>query len=160
VPRMMLAMIAGAIAGSAFGQQKTAPAGPKPIARAQFLASMDGEFRKMDADKDGQVAKFELEQFQQQQAVAAAEARNRTQFVQLDTNKNGQLSPAEFAKLVTAPPTINAQPLLSRMDGNRDGQVSLVEYRAATLANFDRLDTDKDGTVTPPEMKAGGVTPR
>lgn len=121
---------------------------------------MDGEFRKMDADSNGQVTKVELEQFQQQQAVAAAEARNRAQFVDLDTNKNGQLSPAEFAKLVTSPPVANGQSVLPRMDGNRDNQISLVEYRAATLANFDRLDTDKDGTVTPTEMKAGGVAPR
>jgi hypothetical protein len=27
----------------------------------------------------------------------------------------------------------------------------------ATLANFDRLDTDKDGIVTPAEMKAAGI---
>jgi hypothetical protein len=58
------------------------------------------------------------------------------------------------------PPLANGQAVLARMDGNRDGQVSLVEYRAATLANFDRLDTDRDGTVTPTEMKAGGVAPR
>ena len=50
--------------------------------------------------------------------------------------------------------------MLSRMDSNRDGQVSLVEHRSATLANFDRLDTDKDGNVTAAEMKAGGITPR
>lgn len=160
MPRMMLGMFAGAIAAAAVGQQKAEPAGLRPIARAQFLASMDGEFRRMDADKNGQVSRAELEQTQQQQAVATAEARNRAQFIQLDTNRNGQLSQAEFAKLVSPPPIANAQPLLARMDGNRDGQVSLVEYRAATLANFDRLDTDKDGTVTPTEMKAGGIAPR
>ena len=33
------------------------------------------------------------------------------------------------------------------MDGNRDSQISLAEHRTATLANFDRLDTDKDGVV-------------
>ena len=157
--RVVLGMIAVAIAGTATGQQKAELAGPKPIARAQFLASMDAEFRKMDADKNGQVAKSELEQFQLAQAIAAGEARNRAQFIQLDANKNGQLSPTEFAKLVAPPPAANGQPMLARMDGNRDSQLSLVEYRVATLANFDRLDTDKDGVVTPAEMKAGGITP-
>lgn len=57
-------------------------------------------------------------------------------------------------------PAANAQPMLSRMDGNRDNQVSLVEHRTATQANFDRLDTDKDGNVTAAEMQAGGVKPR
>jgi hypothetical protein len=160
VPRVMVGIVVGAIASAAFGQQKAEPTGPKPIARAQFLASVDGEFRKIDADKNGQASKAELEQFQQRQMVAAAEARNRAQFAGLDANKDGQLSPAEFARLVPPPPLANGQAVLARMDGNRDGQVSLVEYRAATLANFDRLDTDRDGTVTPTEMKAGGVAPR
>jgi hypothetical protein len=35
-----------------------------------------------------------------------------------------------------------------------------VEHRAATVANFDRLDADKDGIVTAAEMKAGGILPR
>ncbi len=44
-----------------------------------------------------------------------------------------------------------------RFDTSKDGKVSLIEHRTATLANFDRLDTDKDGVVTGAEMKAGGV---
>jgi hypothetical protein len=47
--------------------------------------------------------------------------------------------------------------MLGREDGNRDGRISMIEHRTATLANFDRLDTDKDGIVTPAEMKAGGI---
>lgn len=159
--RILVGMITcGLAATAALGQQKTAPESPQPLARSQFLASMDGEFRKMDADKNGQLTRIEIEQFQKLQAVANAEARNRDLFMELDTNKNGQLSPAEFTRLITPPPEANAQPVLARMDGNHDSQISLVEYRAATLANFDRIDTDKDGIVTPEEMKAGGITPR
>jgi Ca2+-binding EF-hand superfamily protein len=158
--RALAGMIIALMTAAASGQEKGAPPGPQPIARAQFLASMDGEFRKMDADKNGQLTRTEIEQFQKLQAVAEAEARNKEWFVRLDTNKNGSLSAAEFAKMVTPPPAANAQPMLARMDGNRDSQVSLVEYRTATLANFDRLDRDKDGTVTPAEMKAGGIAPR
>lgn len=159
--RILLELIAGLLAATtAFGQQKSGPAGPKPIARAQFVASMDSEFRKIDADKNGLLSRAEIEQFQQLQAAAEARTRNRAQFAELDADKDGRLSAVEFAKLVMAPPPANAQPLLARMDGNRDDQISLVEHRAATLANFDRLDTDRDGTVTPLEMKAGGVSPR
>ena len=39
--------------------------------------------------------------------------------------------------------------MLGRMDGNRDRQISLAEHRAAMLANFDRLDTNRDGVVSP-----------
>jgi Ca2+-binding EF-hand superfamily protein len=161
VHRIWFGTIAWVIAGSpAIGQQKAEMAGPKPIARAQFIVSMDSEFRKVDADKNGQLTAAEIEQSQKLQAVASAQARNRTQFTELDTDRNGQLSPAEFAKLAPPPVAANAQPVLAKMDGNRDGQVSLVEYRIATLANFDRLDADRNGTVTPAEMKAGGITPR
>lgn len=155
---LVLAAIA-AFATSVAIHAQTASAG-KPLARSQFIAEMDAEFRKTDADKNGQLTRAEIEQYQKLQAVAQAQARNSAAFVELDTDKNGQLSKAEFAKIGTPATAANAQPMLSRMDGNRDGQVSLVEHRTATLANFDRLDTDKDGNVTAVEMRTGGVTPR
>lgn len=155
-------------AASALAQTRPAPARPaasapaqqaaRPLGRAQFIADMDTEFRKMDADKNGQLTATEIEQFQRIQALAQAQARNRQAFAQLDADRNGQLSPAEFAKMAVPARIPGSQAMLGRMDGNRDKQVSLVEHRAATLVNFDRLDTDKDGVVTPAEMKAGGIT--
>ena len=130
------------------------------LPRAQFITDMDTEFRKMDADKNGQLTRTEIEQFQKLQAVAQAQARNQAMFAQLDADKNGQLSAAEFSKISTSPPAANGQPMIARMDGNRDGQVSLIEHRTATLSNFDRIDTDKNGIVTGAEMKAGGITTR
>ena len=142
--------------------QKKAPAAPsgESLARATFTAQMDAQFRKMDSDSNGQLTVAEIEQFERQKALSEAHARNQSQFDRLDTNKNGQISATEFAKLVTEPAAASAQPMLNREDSNRDSQISLVEHRAATLANFDRLDTDKDGNVTPAEMKAGGISPR
>jgi Ca2+-binding EF-hand superfamily protein len=137
--------------------QAAAPAA-QPIPRTQFVADMDTHFRKMDADKNGQLTRIEIEQFQKLTAIAEAQAKNRALFAQLDADRNGQLSTTEFAK-VTAPfPAANAQPMIARMDGNRDSQINLIEHRTATLANFDRLDTDKDSVVTPAEMKAGGIS--
>ena len=118
---------------------------------------MDSQFRQMDADKNGQLTRAEIEQYQKQSALAEAKARNRAQFTELDTNRNGQLSPAEFAKLTPSAAAANAGPMLSREDSNRDSQISIVEHRSAALANFDRLDTDKNGVVTAAEMKAGGI---
>jgi len=147
-------MLAAAVAPSTAPAQAAAS---QPIARAQFISEMDTQFRQMDADKNGQLTRTEIEQYQKLSAVAEAKARNHALFAQLDTNKNGQLSPAEFAKVSAAIPVANAQPMLAREDSNRDDQVSLIEHRTATLANFDRLDTDKDGVVTAAEMKAGGI---
>lgn len=135
------------------------PTGQQPMLRANFIAQMDAQFGKMDADKNGQVTRAEVEQFERQKALAEAQARNEALFDQLDVNKNGQLSAKEFAKLVTEP-AVSAQPMLSREDSNRDGQISLVEHRAATVANFDRIDTNRDGVVSVAEMAAGGIPPR
>jgi hypothetical protein len=46
---------------------------------------------------------------------------------------------------------------MQRFDPNRDQAITLIEYRAATLANFDALDADHDGVVTQAEMRAGNV---
>jgi Ca2+-binding EF-hand superfamily protein len=133
--------------------QKAAPS----IPRTQFVANMDAQFRKMDADKNGQLSRTEIEQYQKLTAVAEAQARNRALFTQLDADKDGQLSQTEFAKVTAPVAAANAAPMLARMDGNRDQSISLIEHRTATLANFDKLDTDKDSIVTPAEMKAGGI---
>lgn len=127
-----------------------------PLARASFINTMDGEFRKIDANKDGQLTRDEIEQFQRASAIAEVQARNRALFAQLDKDRNGQLSAAEFARMPLNPPRAVAQGLL-RFDTSKDGRVSLLEHRTATLANFDRLDTDKDGLVSQAERKAGGV---
>jgi Ca2+-binding EF-hand superfamily protein len=65
---------------------------------------------------------------------------------------------AEFSKLVTTQDVnVNGAVFINQMDANHDGKVTMIENRAATLVNFDRLDTDKDGVVSPAEMRAGGL---
>ena len=110
----------------------------------------------MDADKNGQVTRLEIEQFQRLQAVAEAGARNRVLFVQLDKDKNGQISPTEFMA-VTPPATVDARPIISQYDANRDGSVSVVEYRSVKLSRFDGVDTDKDGIASIAEQRASGL---
>ena len=157
----VLTIFALSTTAPAIAQTKPAKAAEgQSLVRAKFAAQMDAQFRQIDADGNGQLTVTEIEKFESQKALAEAQKRNEDLFDQLDTNKNGQISAAEFSKLVREPAGVSAQPMLSREDGNRDSQISLVEHRAATLANFDRLDTDKDGVVTPAEMKAGGIAPR
>lgn len=155
------ALIAALAIGSpALGQAKVASTSDAPLQRAKFIAGMENEFRRMDSDKNGQLTRAEIEQFQAQQLAGQAKARNKALFEQLDKDKNSQLSQAEFANIATPAPVANGQPMIARMDGNRDSQISLAEHRTATLANFDRVDSNKDGVVTAAEMKAGGVNPR
>ncbi len=152
-PRILLALGTLGLPSTAIGQAPVT----QPIPRAQFIAQMDSQFRSMDADKNGQLTRAEIEQHQNQSTLADAKARNRALFGQLDADKSGFISPAEFAKLTASPAPANGQAMVAREDRNRDNQVSLIEHRAATLANFDRLDTDKDGIVTAAEMKAAGI---
>ena len=118
---------------------------------------MDAQFRAQDPNGDGKLTRAEIEASERAKVLAAAQATNRAIFAQLDADHNGVLYPNEFAGLVQNPPLPDVAPIMTRLDSNRDQVVTLVEYRAATLANFDRLDTDHDGVVTAAEMRAGGI---
>ena len=111
----------------------------------------------MDADKNGSLTRKEIEDFQRAMSMFVAQQRNVSMFQALDKDKNGQLSPVEFGGLPmnVAPP--NATQELAQVDGNRDGRATLIEYRAGKLVNFDRMDADKDGVVSPAEMRAAGL---
>lgn len=118
---------------------------------------MNVDFGKFDTDHDGKISKAEIEAFQRRAATLEMAARNRSAFVELDKDHNGQLTAQEFAALRAEPPPSNPAPMLEKFDSNRDGVITIVEFRGGTLSNFDRLDTDKDGVVTAAEMKSGGI---
>jgi Ca2+-binding EF-hand superfamily protein len=147
--------------GPALGQAPApapAPAAaPTPVPRTAFIETMDAEFKQMDADKNGIVTKKEIEDFQRALTMLIAQQRNVALFQALDKDKNGSLTPAEFAALPMNVPQPNAAPVLAQTDINHDGQVTLVEYRAGKLRNFDAMDADKDGVVSVAEMRAAGI---
>ena len=151
-------MVVSAGLASAQGKTKTvAAAGPAPIPRSSFIANMDTQFKVIDADKDGVLTAAEIEKSQQATTDLRNAAKAQLLFGQLDSDKNGQLSPAEFARIPLPGIKPDAKPMIARMDLNKDGKVTLVEYRGGTLVNFDRLDADKDGIVSGAEMKASGI---
>lgn len=129
------------------------------VARSTFIQSMDAEFRKRDLNGDGKATRAEVEQFERNAALAKAQAENRALFASLDTDRNGFVSPSEFAALVRNSPLPDVSAQMQRFDTNRDQIISLVEYRTATLINFDRLDADKDGVVTERELATANAAP-
>lgn len=133
-------------------------AGAPSLLRSSFITRMDGEFASMDANKDGSLSKTELEAHQRRIALAAATRQAQARFTQIDADRNGQISPAEFSKasVGTAAP-VDASQVMARLDANADSKVTSLEHRVLTLATFDRIDADKDGVLTPAEQQAGGL---
>ena len=127
------------------------------VPRADYIVTMDVEFRKMDGDKDGQVTRAEVETFERGAALGQARARAQALFAKLDVDRNGQISPVEFAKVVTGTPAVDGRPLIGKLDTNKDGKISMIEHRAGKLSYYDQIDSDKDGVVSVAEMKAAGV---
>ena len=171
-PALVFALAASAAVAQAPRPAALAPARPvaqspvrspaqsnaQPITRASFIATMDAEYRKLDANNDGVATRVEIEANQQRILATGAATRAQALFVRIDTDRNGQLSPAEFIRAsVGQPQKVDVTTVMGRLDPNRDGKVTLIEYRTLTLTNFDRLDVDKDGIASVTEQRAGGI---
>lgn len=133
------------------------PAPPVPVPRSDFIATMDGEFRKEDADKDGVLTRKEIEDYRQAMSFIVIDNQRRALFNGLDVDHNGVLTPQEFARLNLPAPKISADPDLQQADLDHDGKITLIEWRTAKLRSFDAMDTDKDGVVSVEEMRAAGL---
>ncbi|KAI5066767.1 hypothetical protein GOP47_0017295 [Adiantum capillus-veneris] len=98
------------------------------------------------------------------------------QFKAMDTDKDGALSQAEIYEALAKDKTwhlqeIKVMEVLRAMDANKDGRINFEEFAAAALhvrqmegydfrrwhkqcaAAFDKLDVDKDGFITPDELR-------
>ncbi len=144
-------------AQTATPRSKASPARVEPLARSSFIATMDSEYRKLDANKDGSVSKSEVQAENQRIGEAAAAQRARAQFLSIDADRNGQIGVEEFVRAqVGQLKKEDFSAMASRLDTNRDQKITIVEYRTLTLASFDRLDADKDGVLSEQEQRAGG----
>lgn len=131
-------------------------ADPTPMTRSAISAKLDSDYADLDADKDGKVTSQEISQRLVKSASAKIELLKKERdaaFSRLDSDGNGSISRAEFderAKLPTVKDP-DPKPFLARFDKDGDGTVSREEFRAPTLANFEELDRNKDGTLSPEE---------
>lgn len=127
------------------------------LSRATFLATMEADYRKLDANGNGVATRTEVQAFQRQVLIAAGTKRARAIFTRMDTDRSGQVSFAEFTKEnVVVPENVDISAAMTRLDPNKDGNITLVEYRVLTLANFDRIDIDKDSYISASEQRAAG----
>lgn len=151
---------ASAATNPVLGRPAAPPAAnaPRPVTRADFIRNLDGNYKKLDANNDSSVSQAEI-----QAAQARSERASEAQFVKrraelfskFDTNKDGQLSAAEFNAGSPIPQRPKADPAraMARLDANKDQKVSAAEFRARPLANFDKMDLNRDGTLSIDEQR-------
>ena len=157
--RLTAAALLATIPAMALAQDTAAAEESKPVTRIELSNRLDTDYTDLDADKDGKVDAAEINARLKKGAEAELEEIKKERdaaFTKFDTDGNGAISKAEFearAKL----PTIkepDAKPFLDRFDANKDGGISKDEFRAPTMTNFEKLDKDKDGTLSVAEQKA------
>lgn len=170
----LVALVASAGGFSAIAQaslpvaaQKSSAAAPSskaaPLTRSALWSKLEGQFRSLDTNKDGFVSQAEIAAdlvVQQKKIAANIRQRREAAFTAMDKNKDGQLSRDEF---LAAGPQVNGpapdgSKVMGRMDTDKDGKLTLTEFSSAPLSNFDRLDTNRDGTISPDE--AGKAAPK
>lgn len=107
-------------------------------------------FSQFDTDKDGRIS---------QQEVQDGTAR---MFKEIDTNKDGFISKEEMQAHHKAMHEKRGEMMRDKWktaDKDGDGALSRAEVDAAKMTmlarNFDKLDKNKDGKLTPDEMRMG-----
>ena len=153
-------LVAAALPAAASAQQAAKPANEaKPISRTEISNELDADYADLDGDKDGKVTAEEINSRLTKSAEAKLEVLRKARdeaFAKLDTNSDGSISRAEFDEKAPLPKIkeADAKPFLDQFDADKDGSVSKDEFRSPTLANFTRMDANKDGTLSLAEQKA------
>jgi EF-hand domain pair/EF hand len=135
-----------------------------PKTRAEVEAKVKEHFAAMDANKDGSVTVEERGAARQAKMSEMKDAH----FKAMDTNSDGSISRAEFDAGHSA--TAGAHrgmghksgghgggrggAMMERRDTDDNGKLTLAEALSGPLARFDRIDTDKDGTISDKEREA------
>ena len=164
--KLLLTILLASAASPALPQAgaATQPKGPQPVSRTVFLSRADSLFAAVDTNKDGFTDRAEIEAAEGK-VLTARKARllkqREASFHQMDKDKNGSLSLAEFNAAPSAQsPKADATRRLQRLDTDKDGKISRAESRAPAEAQFARLDKNKDGILSVEEQGRPGARQR
>jgi Ca2+-binding EF-hand superfamily protein len=127
---------------------------PTPPANPNAPVPLPTWFSEIDTAKKGEVSRADFLKY-----------RMKT-FDQLDTSKDGKLSLEEFVKVAEPPFTTEgpgvpsledrrarARAEFQNLDTNRDGFVERPEAEALVHSEFNQYDTDRDNKVSEAEMR-------
>lgn len=114
-------------------------------ANRHAVAAGEGKVRQllllMDRDQSGQVSRAEFLGFME------------AEFNALDVDQSGELNPEELSRSrIRVAGEGQVLQLLRLMDKDKSGQVSKAEFMRFMEAEFNRLDVDRSGELTPGEL--------
>ena len=121
-----------------------APGAALPGSAPRAMGNADAAFDRLDANRDGSISRAEFGAARQvrieKRVMVDGQPRQPGAMRMMRRGGGGgMLGPA----------------LLQRADANRDGRVSLAEATGAALQQFDMIDRNRDGRITPDERPAG-----
>jgi hypothetical protein len=134
------------------------------VTRDQAVARADARFARLDVNRDGSVTAEEARQARQ---VNRGERRGQM-FDRLDSNRDGSISREEFNQRSAERGGGSREGRGMRSGGQDrrggaeargagmfggDGVVTREEFRADALQRFERLDLNRDGTITAAERQ-------
>ncbi|MEA3009156.1 MAG: hypothetical protein QOJ91_848 [Sphingomonadales bacterium] len=161
-----LAVLASMPATAQPGRDRSA----QPQTRSAVQARVQAHFAQADSNRDGFVTQDEI----RARAEDRRGERRDQSFDRLDTNRDGMISRAEFDAPRAPAGTLRGERrgqrfaarggrgtaggfggrVFAMMDLDRDGRVALAEAQSAALRRFDKVDSNRDGTISPDERQA------
>ena len=165
----LLSLGAAAFAQTSAPMGRDGPGARPPMDRASLQTRLNEQFDARDTNKDGSLSVEERKAHRAQ----SREKMQARMFERLDADKNGQISKEEFAARHGGPRGERGEGKRGGMAGKHHGHHGggmmmqrqlMSEYKDkaipkavfvnAGLAGFDKMDTDRDGKISPAERDA------
>ena len=127
--------------------------GDNVLSQEEVQGRMLDNFAQLDKDGNGTLSQDEMPIGKNGKQGKSQRHHERPTFAQLDTNKDGNLSEAEYnAKPQGNKDKGHERQNFQQMDKNHDGALDKTEVRGRLLANFEQLDVDNSGSLSSTEL--------